>query len=341
MTILAGDLGGTKTLLALCDDSGTVLHKQRFASMGYPDLESMIAEFLASHSSLPMPRRAAIGVAGPVVEMGTHQESDITNLHYRLSGQRLAERFGFSAVRLLNDFYAVAVAIAQVAQGHSFAGLVLHSLQPGAVAVQGAPIAVLGAGTGLGEALIAFHGEVPIILPTEGGHTDFAPHDETELSLWRFLARRFPDHISQERLVCGSGIVTLYEFFKEEFPDLESPQVAAEIARSADAAQVISHHALLQTDRLCERVLERFVMLYGAEAGNLALKSLARGGVYLAGGIAAKNLSLFTDGRFVSHFARKGRFSALLQSIPIHVVQCEEIGLLGAISTCVRLPVEG
>jgi glucokinase len=337
MTILAGDLGGTKTLLALCDDRGQVLRRQRFASQSHPNLESMVAEFLASLGDWERPERAAIGVAGPVVSVGTEQLCEVTNLPYRISSSSLGARFGLRQVRLVNDFYAVAVAISAVARGESFAGLSLHALNPSGVAVPGAPIAVLGAGTGLGEAVIAFHGEEAVILPTEGGHSDFAPHDELELALWRFLARRHPEHISQERLICGAGIVTLYEFFRQQNPGTESRQVAAELASAPDAAGVISRHALAHSDQLCELALTRFAQLYGEEAGNLALKSLARGGVYLAGGIAAKNLPLFVDGLFLSHFTRKGRFAELLRSIPVYIVQCEEIGLLGAAQVAVQL----
>lgn len=338
MTILAGDLGGTKTLLALCDDDGQRLVSQRFASAAYPDFESLVAAFLAAHSSYPSPRRFALGVAGPVIDVGSHQTCDITNLPYRVSGAALAQRFGFASVRLINDFYAVALAIAQVAQGTSLPGLTLTPLNPAAQPIPRAPIAVLGAGTGLGEALIAFHGDQPVILPTEGGHSDFAPHDEEELALWRFLSQRFPDHISQERVVCGPGIVTLYEFFCQQAQTPHSPQIQAEIARASDPAQVISAHAMHKSDPLCQRVMQRFVMLYGAEAGNLALKSLARGGVYLAGGIAAKILPLLTDGLFLSHFANKGRFAALLRSIPVYVVDCAEIGLFGAMACARQLP---
>lgn len=338
MTILAGDLGGTKTLLALCDEAGAILVSQRFASAAYPDFESLVAEFLAAHSTHPVPRRMALGVAGPVLDSGPHQLCDITNLHYRISGKSLAERFGFASVRLINDFYAVALAVAQVAQGHTLPGLTLHPINPSAQPVSRAPLAVLGAGTGLGEALVAFHGDQPVVLSTEGGHTDFAPHDEVELALWRFVAARFPDHVSQERLVCGPGIVTMYEFFCQQGLTPHSPQVSAEIRSASDPAQVISRHALQQTDPLCQQVMERFVMLYGAEAGNLALKSLSRGGVYLAGGIAAKILPLLQDGLFLLHFAKKGRFSALLRSIPVYVVDCAEIGLTGAIECARQLP---
>lgn len=330
MTLLAGDVGGTKTLLALCEDDGQVLCKQRYASQKHPNLESMVAQFLDSIGERTRPDRFALGVAGPVASFGAEQYSDITNLSYRISSTSLSARFGFSQVRLVNDFYAVAVAVAAVARGATLPGLTITPLNPSAGAVIGAPIAVLGAGTGLGEALIAFHEAEPVILPTEGGHTDFAPHDEIDLALWRRLAQRFPDHISQERLICGSGIVTLYEFFCDKYPAQVSPQVTDELTRASDRAEVISRHALMRTDELCELAMARFVILYGAEAGNLALKSLARGGVYLAGGIAAKNLALFQDGIFMDSFVNKGRFAGLLRSIPVYVIACEEIGLFGA-----------
>lgn len=337
MTLLAGDLGGTKTLLALFDDEGQELKKQRFASQQYPDFDAMVSAFLATVPPEWMPQGMALGVAGPVANVEGGETCDVTNLHYRIDGRAVKSRFGFSSVRLVNDFYAVAAAVSVLARGGSFPGLTLTALQALAQAEPGAPIAVLGAGTGLGEALIAFSDGRPVILPTEGGHSDFAPHDELELALWRYLARRHPDHISQERLVCGPGIATLYSFFRDENVVKESAQVAAEIAKSDDPAKVISQHALAKTDPLCEAVMQRFVMLYGAEAGNLALKSLARGGVYLAGGIAAKNLPLFTSGLFLSHFVAKGRFAKLLSTIPVFVVQGEDIGLYGALSVAQAL----
>lgn len=330
MTYLIGDLGGTKTLLALFSEKGEVLCKQRFASRDFPDCESMVDAFLSEIPIHSFPSVALIAVAGPVAVDALGDSSDITNLPYGIRAHALVEQFGFSVVRLVNDFCAVAQAVAALAMGVSFPGITLHSLNPSAQPEKGAPLAILGAGTGLGEAIVAFEKESPVILSTEGGHADFAPQDELELSLFRSLLRKYPDHVSVERVVCGSGIVTLYDFLRDEGIVQETESVARVMAQTKDPAQVISAHALKKSDLLCELAFDRFVRLYAAEAGNLALKTLARGGVYLAGGIAAKNVPLFEEGRFLSHFVRKGRFTKLLSSFPIFITLGDDLGLFGA-----------
>ena len=342
MTLLAGDLGGTKTLLALCQNDGTLLYSQRLSSQAFPSLDEMVAAFLAAPEGQgwDRPSKAAFGVAGPVTEIPasgsaaepSHQRAHITNLHYHIDTQTLAQRAGLSRVRLCNDFYAVALAIAQAATpGANTAIFDLVALNPSAQASPHGTVAVLGAGTGMGQALIARSVQPAVILPTEGGHSDFAARDEVELALLRFLLKRHPDHVSVERVLCGAGLVMLYEFFCSHEPAQENPAVTAAIAAAGGSgAAVISQQALADTDALCSLALQRFVMLYGAEASNLALKSLATGGVYLAGGIAAKILPKMTDGVFMQNFVRKGRFSALCQQLPVYIVKNPDIGLFGA-----------
>jgi glucokinase len=346
MTLLAGDLGGTKTLLALCDDRGVPLHTQRMASHTYGGLAEMVEAFLADPAvrDQPRPTHGAFGVAGPIEEDPLRplaQRARITNLSFVIETAELLARSGLVRARLYNDFYTAAAAISVLASpdGKSHAAAAdLVALNPGAQADPHAAVAVLGAGTGLGEALIAREAGCQIITPTEGGHTDLAARDAVELDLLRFLMARHPEHVSVERVLSGAGIATLYEFFAARGEVPENPQVRAAVAAAgSDAPAIISQHALRGDDAVCALALRRFVMLYGAEAGNLALKSLAKGGVYLAGGIAAKILPLMTDGTFLQSFVRKGRFTALLQQIPIYVVQNPEIGLLGAAHLATQL----
>jgi glucokinase len=336
MTLLAGDLGGTKTLLALCAEDGGPLFTRRYESRAFEGLAPMVRAFLdeaevaAAVREHGPPRRAAFGVAGPITELeGGAQRAHITNLDYAIETSELTASLGLERARLVNDFYAVAAAVAAAAGGAS--SLELVPINPGARAAPRGAVAVLGAGTGMGQALITRSVEPPVILPTEGGHSDFAPRDELEADLLRFLLRRFPEHVSVERVLSGAGILLLYEFFRERGEIAERPEVRAELDRAgADAPAVISRHALGRTDALCDQALDRFVQLYGAEAGNLALKSLAKGGVYVAGGVAARILPRMTDGTFLRHFTKKGRFSELLAGIPVFVVKDSAAGLRGA-----------
>jgi glucokinase len=347
MTLLAGDLGGTKTLLSLCDDHGTVLYTQRMVSQAYGGLTAMVEAFLREPAvcAHEPPTRAAFGVAGRVESVAAAedgraaQRARITNLDFTIETAELQARCGLLAVRLYNDFYAVAAAIGvAAAPGVDPTAFDLLALNPGARAEAHGTVAVLGAGTGMGQALIARAANTQIILPTEGGHADFAARDAEELELAAFLLQRHPDHVSIERVLSGAGLQALYEFYAAREPAAVSPAVrAALVAAGSEAPALISQYALTGEDRLCERALQRFVMLYGAEAGNLALKCLATGGVYLAGGIAAKILPRMTDGTFLHNFTRKGRFAPLLQQIPIYLVQNPQIGLLGAAYLAAKL----
>ena len=343
MTLLAGDLGGTKTLLSLCDDRGTPLYTQRVSSSAYSGLAEMVEAFLREPDAraLPTPTRAAFGVAGPVESLPApagqsagdgEQRARITNLHYSIETAELRSRCGFTRVRLCNDFYAVAAAIAVAATPGADASVFdLLPLNPAGRADANGTVAILGAGTGMGQALIARGPAGPYIIPTEGGHADFSPRDTEEIEILRFLLQRHPEHVSVERVLCGAGLLSLYEFYAARDPAAQKPQIhEALLSARGEAPALISQHALAGDDALCGLALQRFVMLYGAEAGNLALKCLATGGVYLAGGIAAKILPRMTDGTFLQNFTRKGRFATILQHVPIYLVQNPQIGLLGA-----------
>jgi glucokinase len=243
-------------------------------------------------------------VAGPVV----NGRAQVTNL-----GWQMEERaFAIPRVSLINDFSAVALGVPFVADD----GRV--SLQEGKRDAD-APVAILGAGTGLGEAILIRHGGDHHVVASEGGHQDFAPQDEEQARLFLQLRERH-GHVSWERVVSGMGLVNIFTFLGGAELD------PAQIAERADAGDAVARHAA-----------EMFVDAYGAEAGNMALRVLARGGVYLAGGIAAKNLAWFTDGRFIEAFRRKGRFRGLNESVPVDVITDQEVGLKGALAMARRL----
>jgi len=327
MQVLAGDIGGTKTLLAICEVGAPaepasaptieVLASSRYDSRKYPGLGSMCRAF-AAELARPMPDFAGFGVAGPVANGRSHT----TNLPWVLDEQDLARTLGIDTVRLANDFHALAVGIQAVGQ----ADLVM--LNEG-VRVASGPCALIGAGTGLGEAVI-----VPgpsgryTVIASEGGHADFAPRDEHEIGILRFLLQRY-QHVSWERVLSGDGIVNLAEALSH-LSGLPLPDAVVQAIRAdrAGAPAVITSAA--QTDPLCRRVMRTFASMYGAEAGNLALRTLATGGVFVAGGIAPKILPFLSDGAFRDGFLGKGRMRHLLEAMPVAVVLQPNTAVYGA-----------
>ncbi len=334
MTLLAGDLGGTKTLLGLYGDDGKLLVSRRFPSQAFASLEAMVAALLDSPEGRahPRPERAAFGVAGRVEEAGTGQRARITNLSWGIETAKLEQVVGLRRALLVNDFYAVAAATGPLSEGAQDGETLCH-LNPGTQAQGRGAIGVLGAGTGLGEAMVVRSTGVPVVMPSEGGHGDFAPRDEVEIALLRFLQQRHGGHVSYERVLSGVGLLALYEFFRGHLQDPLAPpkdlQAALDHDREA-APALISKYGLLGTDQVCGEALNRFAALYGAEAGNLALRALATGGIYLSGGIAPKILAKLREGPFMEGFLAKGRFSAFLATVPVYVMLSEDIGLLGA-----------
>ncbi len=311
-TLLAGDLGGTKTWLRL-SCGGEVLREQRYDSAAFDGLIPMIADFLGDS----VPTAACFGVAGPV----RGATAQITNLPWRIDAGEIATRFAIPHVSLINDFQAVAYGIEALAAAD------LLTLQAGQPQPQG-PRAVIGAGTGLGEGYLVWQGEHYQALPSEGSHADFAPADEIQAELWRWLAPRY-GHVSWERVVSGPGLADIYGFLRERGELPESPQLAAAL-QSGDPSAAISEYALQHGDALAGAALDLFVAAYGAEAGNLALKILATGGLYVAGGIAPKIAERMQTGGFLRAFLAKGRFAGLLATIPVQVVLNPQVGLLGA-----------
>jgi glucokinase len=298
MRILAGDIGGTKTILRASGDDGEAIER-RYDSGGHPTFDDLLAEFLALVDG-PVDA-ACFAVAGPVIA----GRGDVTNLSWVIEAKSLAAKFPIGTVSIINDFHAVALGVPLLGADD------LHPLHAGE-RVKEAPIAILGAGTGLGEAFVTFAGDAWTVIPSEGGHADFAPQDEVQARLYVELHERF-GHVSWERLVSGHGLVNIFTFLGGDEID---PARVAELANEGDPRALDAMRILVD--------------VYGAEAGNMALRVLARGGVFLAGGVAAKNVRFFTDGRFIEAFVRKGRFRELLETIPVDLITNERVGLLGA-----------
>lgn len=319
--LLAGDIGGTKTNLAIFSpQSGqrAPLVEATFPSAQYPSLETLAGEFL---STVKVPvTRASFGVAGPVVA----GQARITNLPWIMDEVQLAQALRLSSVRLLNDLEAIANAVPVLEPAD------LLTLNAGEHTPNGA-LAVIAPGTGLGEAFLAHDGTRYHAFPCEGGHTDFAPADDLQLELLRYLRQRY-DHVSYERVCSGLGLPNIYAFLKESGYAPEPPWLGAQLAAASDHAPIIVN-AAMDTQRpcaLCRLTLETFVAILGAEAGNLALKVLSTGGVYLGGGIPPRILPLLQQEPFLRAFQHKGRFAALLSRMPVHVILNPKVALLGA-----------
>jgi glucokinase len=328
MEVLAGDVGGTKTLLAIAEVGETqgpasvpsidLRESRRFDSRQYPGLGAICRAY-AEELGRPLPPYAGFGVAGPVSGGRSHT----TNLPWVLDERELAAAIGVRRVRLVNDFHALALALSSVKEKD------LVTLNEGVHDPVG-PRALIGAGTGLGEAISIVDCEGRReVLATEGGHTSFAPGNELEIEVLRFLLRRH-DHVSWERVLSGDGLVNLAEAIADSSGAPLPEEVAdAVLYRRADAPSAITD-ASRAGDPVCRRAVETFCGLYGAEAGNLALKCLATGGIYVAGGIAPKLLPELRDGRFRAAFLAKGRMRPLLEAMPVQVVLDPNTTVLGA-----------
>lgn len=335
MFLLAGDIGGTKTILRLVEVTEVTLTEKafqtakeaQFISANFPDLVPMVQQFLKGEDFLT-PEIACFAIAGPVVD----NTSNLTNLSWVLETSRLEAELGIKQVSLINDFAANSFGILGLKKSD------LHTLQTG-VPKPEAPIAVIGAGTGLGEGFLIPQGHKYQVFSSEGGHSDFAPRNELEIELFQYLQHKLQvEHISVERVVSGQGIVSIYQFLRDTKFTNESSEIGEKIRlweqediKTLDPASIISQAAFKKSDRLCEQTMKIFVEAYGAETGNLAIKLLPYGGIYIAGGIAAKILPLMQDSLFLSAFRDKGRVSPLLDEIPIHIVLNPQVGLVGSV----------
>lgn len=344
-TLLAGDIGGTKTILRLIASefndeaqllpTQAILYEQIYSSQEFPDLAPIVQRFLlAAKEQLGQPfqpQKACFGIAGPVID----NTSELTNVSWSLSGDRLERELSIEQVELINDFEAV---------GYGVLGLSdpdLCTLQAGQADLT-APIAIIGAGTGLGEGFLIPQATGRYrVFPSEGSHADFAPRSELEFALLDYLRELHGiDRVSTERVVSGTGIAAIYQFLRDRDLSLETPaltesfrvwkQEMGKETKTIDLSAEVSKAALGGKDYLCEQAMRLFVEAYGAEAGNLALKLLPYGGLYIAGGIAPKILPLLQQGNFLKAFTTKGRVSPLLYQIPVHVVLNPKVGLIGA-----------
>lgn len=321
--LLAGDIGGTKTILAVYAPGKpprVPVAEKTFPSARYANLESLVREFL-SDVDLKVDR-AAFGVAGPVVA----GRVTTTNLPWQIDEDYLRQSLSLSSVHLLNDLEAIAQAIPLLK------GRDLRTVNKGRLVPRGA-IALIAPGTGLGEAFLVWDGSRYRAYPSEGGHVGFAPTNRLEAELLQYLRdrRRF-DHVSYERVCSGLGIPTIYAFLKDQ-GHIEEPAWLTDRLTGADDPTPIIVSAALDKERmseLCMATLNMFVSILGAEAGNLALKVLATGGVYVGGGIPPRILPALEDGRFMEAFVRKGRMSAHLARMPVKVILNPKAGLLGA-----------
>jgi glucokinase len=307
--ILAGDLGGTKTLLALCNERGDVIRDEIFHCADFNSLEAMLDEFLDNERI----EAATIGVAGPVVDGVAH----ITNLPWTITEGSLGDKLG-APVRLLNDLQATALGMLVLP------ATALEVLQAGP-AVPGATIAVIAPGTGLGEATLVFDGQRYRSLPSEAGHADFAPGTEEELELWKFLRARYGSHVSVERVLCGNGIGDLYDF--------HGGKQTWEGDRNAEIAKA----AIAGTDPAAVAALTMWAAILGAEAGNHALRCLATGGVVIGGGIPPKVLPALETGALLDRFVSKGRFTTWMRGISLRVSLEPRAALFGAAHSAVMM----
>ncbi|MEL6351166.1 MAG: glucokinase [Cyanobacteria bacterium J06627_28] len=345
--LLAGDIGGTKTILRLAEANDSdiqkyathelplkTLYEGRYPSGDYPEFVPMVKEFLAAASqgiAAVKPESACFAIAGPIV----NNTSQLTNLSWFLRAEFLKGALSIPTVQLINDFEAI---------GYGVLGLQpedIYELQQGNPS-NTSPMAVLGAGTGLGQGfLLPCNGEYQVF-PSEGGHVDFAPQSELEFQLRKYLLEKHCiSRVSEERVVSGMGIISIYQFLRDREYANESSSIAdamnswerqaGQRSQLIDPAAIISKAATEKTDLLSQKTMEIFIRAYGSEAGNLSLKLLPRGGLYIAGGVTAKNLDLIKGGEFMFAFGNKGRVSHMLDDVPVRVVLNQSVGLIGAI----------
>jgi len=318
--LIAGDIGGTKTLLALYDAAHgprRPVAQAEFPSARYQGLEGMIEEFLDRHKARA--RAACFDVAGPVID----GRAQLTNLPWILEEKALSSRLGLERATLMNDLQAIAHSVPHLQADE------LHTIKPGREQAHGVK-AVIAPGTGLGEAFLVWGGSDYIACPSEGGHADFAPDDELQVELLRYMRERHT-RVGYERVCSGLGIPNIYDFLRESGRAPQAADLAAKLAKASDRTPLIVEAALREPDgdALSALTLRSFVSIFGAEAGNLALKVFATGGVYIGGGIAPRILARLEDGVFAQAFVNKGRFAGLLEGIPVHVI-VTRAALLGA-----------
>lgn len=310
--ILAGDIGGTNTRLAMFEKGKLVREEKKYHSHDHKSLEEIISDYLGEERV----EKACFGVAGPVRD----GKCKTTNLPWVIDAAHIHETQRISRVHLLNDLEANAWGLRALSKDEL---ILLHEGK-----IQKGNQALIAAGTGLGEAGLFWDGKEHHPFACEGGHTDFAPRNDLEIELLKYLQKKF-GHVSYERIVSGPGLLTLFEFLVETGRETLSGAVKAEMGKK-DPSRVISEWGNENRDPACSQALDWFISLYGAEAGNMALKFLSLGGFYIGGGIAPHIVEKMKKGGFFASFVDKGRFRELLSSIPIWIVMNDNAALLGA-----------
>ena len=316
--ILAGDVGGTKVHLALYDFTDGKLKyttDKQYPAKNYSGLEEIVKEFLGTNKVTA----ACFGVPGPV-RAGRLR---LTNLPWTLDSSELSAGLGIQHVFLINDLEANGYGVAELSAEQ------IYTLSEGDAGQTGNR-ALIAAGTGLGEGILAWNGRIHVPYPSEGGHTDFAPRTEEEIELLRYLKRKYNGRVSYERVVSGMGLSNIYEFLRDDRGMEEPKWLADEIAAVHDRNSVVTQMALSAKSEICSKALDMVVSIYGAEAGNLALKVLSVGGLYVGGGIAPRILEKLKDGTFMKAFTDKGRLSQLLINMPVRIILDSRAALLGA-----------
>ena len=350
--IVAGDIGGTKTHIALFDwrkDRVDPVRLESFHSADYTSLEDMLTEFLVpptpptpidesagkktddaelepeSRAKEPLKIDAAcFGIAGPVIQ----NRCQTTNLPWVVDGATLATRFDISKVKLINDLEAMAYGILLLRPDE------VEILNAGAPPPHNQALALIAAGTGLGESILFWDGSRYQPMPSEGGHADFAPNNDNEIELLRHLRSHYL-HVSYERVLSGPGLHAIYDYVRDSKKN--EPTWLSEQIKAGDPAAVIAEAGLKGQADIAKLALDLFASIYGAEAGNLALKAMTLNGVYLGGGIAPKLLVKLKDGTFMKAFKNKGRYARFMGSIPVKVVMNQKTPLLGAASVAATL----
>lgn len=321
--ILAGDVGGTKVDLALYSfEQGNLkpVTDKRYQARDYPSLEAVVKQFVSEIKPAETITAACFGVPGPV----RNGRLKLTNLPWLLDSRDLSRDLNIEHLFLINDLEANGYGIPELPADKIFT---LSAGDPGIVGTRG----LIAAGTGLGEALLVWDGKRHLPIASEGGHTDFAPRTEEEIDLLRYLWKKLSGRVSYERVVSGLGLANIYAFLRDE-KGLPEPAFLKDRMASEDPNAVIGELAESGESELCARTLNLFVSAYGAEAGNLALKILAVGGMYVGGGIAPKALKTLRKGGFMKAFTDKGRLSALLEQTPVHIILESRAALIGAAS---------
>lgn len=317
--ILAGDIGGTKTHLGVFqakDRKVTRIMQEHFSSQEFPDLESLVQSFLEKHDIKV--EHACFGIAGPVI----NNRCKTINLPWVFDADEAARLLGLEKIWLINDLEGNAHGISQLKE-HEFT--VLHEGEPNA----SGNACVVSVGTGLGEAGLFWNGEDYVPFASEGGHADFAPRTDEEIELLRYL-RRYHHHVSYDRVLSGTGLYAIYSFLRDTKRCPEPGWIADGLAAASDRAAAISKFAMEDKAEICVKALDIFIDIYGAEAGNAALRFMAYGGVFIGGGIAPKICTRMQESRFLESFFDKGRVRSILERMPVKIIMNNQTALIGA-----------